>query len=323
MEGKYTKETLALINQRFCNDHVIMDSDVKMANAYVELIESSRSQKRPKIGDRIRYTNEYGEYFPKGHIDRVEGNETYICESPYVPFVWKNRGNNGIQCSTSGGAWCYIPLSDLTYVGAEFKSFCDWGSCGACKDGAIEFDAAVSVWEYKKEPLKGINHTTETHNRMFVNYYEDMDTGYKFHGKGIAWRTELEFQAWLRTVRAEISNWGKDKIIVWYWKEKQFHVSPTEYEKINGIEDTMTCNGCRKCKRIYDENNCIINTYFVWYWEDDSITDFSEKLSIQNKIRDELYTLPYPNKPNQHALEEIREYFVEPIDVMSVFREYH
>lgn len=154
---------------------------------------------------------------------------------------------------------------------------------------------------------------------MFVNFYKDTKTGYNFHGQNHAWKSELEFQAWLRTFRAQVVNGYKDQVIVWYWKEKQIHVSPEQYENIDGIEDTTLCNGCRKCKRIYDERNCIVNTYFVWYWEDDSISNFYERLEIQNKIREERYSLPFTHKENEHALKEIKEGLIKEIDITKFF----
>ena len=71
--GKYTKETLTEINQRFCGSHYsgIMDSDLSMANNYVRIIEFSRSKKEPKVGDIVEYTNEYGDYYMNAHIENI------------------------------------------------------------------------------------------------------------------------------------------------------------------------------------------------------------------------------------------------------------
>ena len=128
----YTLESLKEINNRFCRSHEMTEYDVEKVNEYVELIENSRSKLESKIGDMIQYTNEYGEYFEKAHIDEIyEDGELYICERPYVPFVGINENNNGISCSTSGGAWEYLSKEKLTYVGKSKKRFCVWGNCGA------------------------------------------------------------------------------------------------------------------------------------------------------------------------------------------------
>ena len=92
----YTLESLKEINNRFCGSHEMTKYDVEKVNEYVKLIENSRSKLESKIGDMIQYTNEYGEYFEKAHIDEIyEDGELYICERPYVPFVGVNENNNG------------------------------------------------------------------------------------------------------------------------------------------------------------------------------------------------------------------------------------
>lgn len=317
--NKYTKETLTGINQRFCNTHYkITDSDLEMVNNYVRLIESTRSTTEPKVGDRIRYTDKYGNYYERAHIDRIEDGVANICENPYVPFICKNTSRDGISCSTSGGAWANVPVDKLTYVGTEEKTFCDWGHCHACADGAVDFKAEVSVWEYDCHETP---HTTKTHNRMFVSYSkEPKDFGYKFIGDSIAWKDKLEFQSWLETVHGEVSkgNWN-NQIIVWYSKQKEIHCSPKEYEALELPEDSFLMNGSkRRCKRSYDEKNNTLTTYFVWYWEDDSM-DFYKRMEEQNKII-ELYKSDVGYE-NIIARRKILAGVVKPIDVMGILEE--
>lgn len=45
---KYTLDTLKKINERFIESHRMKESDVEMANAYVELIERTRSTTEPQ-----------------------------------------------------------------------------------------------------------------------------------------------------------------------------------------------------------------------------------------------------------------------------------
>ena len=315
---KYTKETLTEINDRFCRAHYpgITDSDLAMANDYVRLIESTRSNKTPKAGDRIRYTNKYGDYYGHAHIECVEDGVANICEQPYVPFIWKNRNEDGISCSTSGGAWTNIPVNKLTYVGTEEKTFCDWGHCHACGDGAVDFKANVSVWEYNENEQP---YSTKTHNKMYVYYRKESDQyGYKFTGEHIAWRNELEFQAWLETVKGEVFKGNNNQIIVWYWKQKEVHVSPVEYEALELPEDSMMMNGLRRCKRKYDKANHTVITYFVWYWEDDSM-EFYERLSYQNQVR-KAYEVTSSGVENELARRKIETGIVKHIDVMSYFK---
>ena len=321
---KYTKETLTEINDRFCRAHYhgITDSDLVMANDYVRLIEITRSSKTPKAGDRIRYTNKYGDYYEYAHIEYVRDGIVNVCECHYVPFIGKNRIGDGIYCNTSGGAWTNIPVENLTYVGTEEKTFQDWGHDGACADGTVQFKANVSVWEYNENEQP---YSTKTHNKMYV-YYKDKsdDYEYKFTGtegamSSKAWRNELEFQAWLETVKGEVfkGNWD-NQIIVWYWKQKEVHISPEEYEALELPEDTMLMNGYRHCKRKYDETEHTVTTYFVWYWEDDSM-EFYERMAHQNQVRK-----AYENTSgveNELARRKIETGVIEPIDVMKYFKE--
>lgn len=329
--GKYTAETLKEINARFLGTHYrLSDSDVEMANNYVRLIESTRSNTTPKPGDRIRYTNKHGDYYRNAHIEKIyeEDGDVNICESPYVPFIWKSKDGDGIRCITSGGAWTNIPINKLKYVGQEEKTFCDWGSCGACADGAVEFKANVSVWEYK-EPQK-YPYTTETHERMYVTYDPSKRRGesrYTFFGtkngtSGNAWIDEFDFQAWLETFRGKVfkGNWD-NQLVVWYWKEIKHSVSPKEFESINAPEDTLM-NNCRilRCKRIYDEKNYTVHTYWVWYW-DDPTKDWREAAMEQNKIREKYYECPWGiTKENELARRKIMTGIVTPIDVISFLK---
>lgn len=139
---KYTIDTLREINARFCGSHILINYDVDKANMYVELIENTRSEKIPSVGDCVRYTNEYGDYYGAAHIEKADVNEVYICERPYTPFIHEYDGR--ISCNTSGGAWTHLPTRELKYIGKIKKRFCDWGNCGGCADGAIDFIAEVS-----------------------------------------------------------------------------------------------------------------------------------------------------------------------------------
>ena len=152
--GKYEINSLIEMNDSYNNKHKVSQSDVDMANMYVELIESSRSEVAPQAGDMLRYTDKHGSYYAHAHIEENSDGICNICENPYDPFIWSY--GTGIKCSTSGGAWTGLPSGELKYVGKQEKTFRDWGHCGACANGAIRFKAEVSVWEYvHPAPLYG------------------------------------------------------------------------------------------------------------------------------------------------------------------------
>lgn len=316
----YTKETLAEVNGRFLGTHYCLhDSDVEKANKFVELIERTRSTTQPKPGDILHLTDKYGMYFPFAHIEKttlgVGGN---ICEHAYVPFI--SEREDGISCSTSGGAWQDVDFADMKYVGKVKKKFCDWGHCGGCKDGAIEFEAEVSVWEYKDPNPYEPGYSTQFYEKYYVSDSgEDTkytrESGYRWHvsraGQGFgnccAFKTKEDYDAWLKTFRGKVfkGNWHNQSI-VWAWKEDKIHVTPEEFDAMPWAEDTMLFNGAvRKCKRYYDELDHRVTTAFVWYWDEPEREGetYSDRYTRQNKIREEKYTLPWNTPVYQLARE--------------------
>lgn len=103
--------------------------------------------------------------------------------------------------------------------------------------------------------------------------------------------------------------------VIWTYKEIEHHCSDAEYDALEVPEDIFLMNGSkRRCKRVYDDANCVIHTYFVWYWEDDTL-DFYERMSLQNKVIDSYKVDYFTNKVNKIALEELRSGKVKPLQI--------
>lgn len=325
----YTMETLEKINQCFIATHYeLTESDVEAVNEHVELIEKSRSESKPKEGDLLIYTDENGEYYPRAHIETFtteNGNElAYICEKPYVPFVWECSGD--INCSTSGGAWKFLQVKDLKYKGKTEKLFSIVGHCGLCAHAALYFKANVNVWEYVSpdNPYRIENEvfTTKDYDKYYISYNSKPDEyGYKFQSilEGEAWKTELEFQAWLRTLRGVVFKGNfENSMVVFTWKAEEYHVSPKEFEELVGFEDVLMCNGLQRCKRVYDEQNHVVKSYFVWYWDEEPKENetYSEFHARQNEIRNKYYSIDWRRgQENERAIREIKSGAVEKIDL--------
>lgn len=78
---KYSIETLRERNVSYDHQHWLTQKDVDMANNYVELIERTRSEITPQIGDRLVYVTEHGDYYGNALIDsRRESGGTEIPE---------------------------------------------------------------------------------------------------------------------------------------------------------------------------------------------------------------------------------------------------
>ena len=312
----YTLESLNAINSCFTNAHGdVNSSDLEMVNKYINLISTTRNRSMPQVGDIIAYTNEYGEYFPTAHIEEVhtKDNFAYVCERA-SSHVCMDVNEKNIICNSSGGTWHYIPLDKLTYKGMQERRFWFFGHCGACADGGIDFYTEVNLWEYSadEEP-----YSTKTHNKYYLSYSENHDSGYHYFltSNGLssrAWRTEEDLQAWLRTNRAVLNN-----NVVWTYKEVEHHVSPAEFESINAPVDCFLMNGNkRQCKRIYDDSNYTIHLYYVWYYEDYSLS-FEERMEKQNQEIN-MYTLNYTEPENRIALEELRSGNIKPLDLGGI-----
>lgn len=240
----YDKESLAAINARFLGAHFsLSDSDVIHANHLSELIESTRNANHPMPGDIVEFTTRQGGYYANAHIESIEENKLYICEQPYVPFMYEV--NHKFYFSTSGGAWTYIP-SNLKRIGSRPKCFTDWGHCGPCADGAVDFFAEVNVWEYvEPNPFFG-SYTTKDYCKQFISYdpKDSSPWGYHYHGDGQAYRTEKQYLAWLTTYYGvEFEGFWENQVVVFCYHENSVLISKEEWDELDLPMDTRMMNG--------------------------------------------------------------------------------
>ena len=159
-KDKYSIETLRELNASYDREHWLTQDDVDMANNYVQLIERTRSEITPQVGDRVVYVTEHGDYYGHALIDHMHRDEERlsVCERPYVPFVWKEDGS--IRLSVSGGAFHRVNPKDMKFLKWTEGAFKDWGSCGACANGSVTFLARVPLWFYAEPNPKYGNYTT-------------------------------------------------------------------------------------------------------------------------------------------------------------------
>lgn len=312
----YTLETLKKENGLFDSYYGINKSDVERVNHIIEMIERSRSVESIQAYDVVEYTNEYGEYFPKATVTTKRKEDVELCENAGIHL---SIYDNELCGSASGGAFSHHKKAEFAYKGTTTKTFWTWGSAGACANGGIYFTTTVNLWECNdnKEMF-----STKTHDKYYLSYRKAENNGdyqYFVSKAGMssyAWRTKEDMQAWLRTKRAvvtEKNTWGG--AVIWTYKEIEHHLSDIEFDALNAQEDIFLMNGSkRRCKRVYDDANCIIHTYFVWYWEDDTL-DFYERMSLQNKVIDSYKVDYFTSEVNKIALEELRSGKEKPLEI--------
>ena len=261
----YNKMELTKLNAEFCFEHYhITDTDVEIANKWVDLIERTRDPKRPMPGDCIQLTTRYGDYYGHAHIDSVHKDGTlYICEQPYVPFCVEVAGE--LRFSTSGGAWANIS-GDLTLVGQESKTFCDWGHTGACAHGAIDFEATVNVWKYEELNSYFMGYSTKDWRKNHVSFCEKdpFDVmSYQYYGDGFAFKDELEYAAWLHTYKAvEFEGFWENQTVVFSYRPAHHLVTKDEWDALELPTDTRLMNGSiLLVKYEYDDENHVLHEY--------------------------------------------------------------
>lgn len=232
-KNKYTVETLKALNVSYDHDHRLTQEDTDMVNAYVELIEGTRSETTPQVGDRLIYTDRHGSHYGNALIEKAqETGCVYICEEPYIPFLWEEDGN--IRLNVSGGAFHSVNPQEMKFVRWTEGAFKDWGHCGACANGAVAFTARVPLWSYSEpEPLYG-KFTTETYRRFYLHRKTDGDTGNLYQGDGIAFRDETEFRQFLKDYEGTVfkGNW-ENQIVVWCFRREYVFLPSAEWARID------------------------------------------------------------------------------------------
>jgi hypothetical protein len=242
-KSKYSIETLRERNVSYDHEHWLTQEDVDMANNYVRLIERTRSEVTPQIGDRLVYVTEHGDYYSHALIDGRSAKEGYlsVCEQPYVPFVWEEDGN--IRLDVSGGAFHSVNPKDLKFLKWTEGAFKDWGHCGACANGSVTFLAKVPLWFYAEPNPKYGKFTTETYRKFYLNKREESGNGNLYQSLDIAFGNEADFQQFLKDYEGTVfkGNWPT-QIVLWCFRREYIFLSLPEWEKIDAPVEERRLN---------------------------------------------------------------------------------
>lgn len=265
---KHTKEGLAGINSEFlCRHHAILDSDVELANKWSKKIEESRCS-YPVAGDIIRFTTKHGSYYEEAYLEKKEDYGYQICLAPHVPFVL--TCNDDSPCfSTSGGPWENVELTEnFKYLGQEEKLFKDWGHCGSCAAGAIQFKATVNVWEYIDPNLMYGEYTTKDWAREYFYFWDGErkdGSPYKYRGECKAFETESDFLAWLTTykgVEFEGNSANGCQTVTFSYRRKEHLISQSAWDMLDLPTDTRLINATiQVIKFLCDNENHVIEEF--------------------------------------------------------------
>lgn len=256
---KYTLESLCARNKY----KKITLPDVSKANQYVNLIESTRSETIPKAGDRIRLTTKYGDYYHMAHIEKMRDIGFLVCERPSVPCI--SQSDEGLSFFTGGGgAWPTIIPEKLVHVGKERKPFCCKANVG---NETFEFEAEVSVWEYKEPGALYSDFTTKNWRRIHVTIQQEKEAqegGYEFYGNGFAWRNRQEFDDFIKKFKGTtFPGNAENKLVVWCYSEEREYISEEEWKKLDLPIGTEHIGGKRVAKFRVDNQTNTVYHYFI------------------------------------------------------------
>lgn len=148
------RERIISINSRFLSSHVLKDEDFEMIETYISAISRNHERcKTPQVGDIVEGAYYDGRFpYSNGVIEKVyEDGHIDICYQPYIPFIWIAE-DGFLAMSVSGGPFGVHKMEELVLVNENDEGvFCDWGNCGPCKDGAVDFIAPVRRWRIPYE----------------------------------------------------------------------------------------------------------------------------------------------------------------------------
>lgn len=228
----YDLQSLLPLNKAYDYEHHLNSDDVNLVNETIEHIKLTRSADTPKVGDRLIYVSEYGDYANNAVIERIDDGECSICINSYAPFVWKKP--DGIGCSVSGGPFTHVPLKELKFAGHRKAYYKDWGHCGSCANGAVVFAAEVNLWEYRHpKPLYG-DFTTKEWRKIYISKMRKPTCDYTYFGDCIAFRTDEEFEKFLRDFEAvTFEGLFEGSIIVWCYRDIVTEISEKEWEALD------------------------------------------------------------------------------------------
>ena len=237
------------------------ETDLKIANENIRLY--ARKPEELKVGDIVELTDEYGSYYPRALVAEMEDDEVHLCEHAYIPFT----SHNPNYISVSGGAFQWYKKSELVYKGRTETLFCDWGHCGGCANGAINFPIEVNLWECKAD----VKFSTKDFTRYYISdrgEKENAEDEYRYSSWNptIAWTNNEELSAFciLNKAFIEKEQIGRNPCKVWTWKVKeQYWLEDSEVLAMEGVHDFETMNGrVRNVCYVYHEDTKTINKYF-------------------------------------------------------------
>ena len=243
----------------------VNEKDWAIAKKCIDSLEKTTGEHRfPVPGDRVVYTDKGGVCHSYARIEHVLG-EPGLFETASV------YANPDGSCHVSQGSMSHnnLDFSKFKHLGYTSAPFWCFGSYGACCGGGIDFLARVAVWEYVEPDQEFPGYTTENWMKWYVTHanssgYQYLCESYGIPGYKTAFKTDKEYQFWLKTYRGrEFDGYWQDQKVVWGYSEAKISLDKKEWDALDFPLDTRLLNGAiRDCKVNYDDDNHVIEAFF-------------------------------------------------------------
>ena len=118
-KDRYSRETLLPMNTLYDHEHHLTQEDVDMANKLVRHIERTRNPRVPQVGDRVRYTTRYGDFYGNALIEAVrEGGTPSAARSAEGLLRSWRRG----RCNRAEACWGISAIGDIAASAGTVQS---------------------------------------------------------------------------------------------------------------------------------------------------------------------------------------------------------
>ena len=181
----------------------------------------------------------------------------------FIPFVAPT--DDGVWCVAGGGPLVDIAPSETRYAGTACVEFRIWGHDGPCGNGAVRFEAGVSVWEYKEvDPLYG-DFTTKHWRKLDLYRFPERTDGDLYRGACISFGSDEELEQFVadyegKLFRAPVPN----RIILWCYRDEQTAVSQEKWDALDApVTERRIYNAPQPVKLVKDHGRHTTVCYFV------------------------------------------------------------
>lgn len=286
-------EQLKEINKFYPYKHDITETETEKANGIIQAIELATKTDKPQPGDKVLYTTKYGDFYANATIEKVNGQEFYICENGSFWAGVKENGDHYVSCG-AGGSFSWLPIEQLQPTQKTTEAvFKTWGRFGAEADGAFCFKASVKVWIFTEKNIYK-PYTTEKYNKYYVHRNDDPEVKYMFKTSNAAWKNYQEFNVWLLKNKAVIFKHFNNNYVVFTYKKESILLSETAWQNCENYTEKglllINCSHVPVKRKINDSQKLITEYRYSNRNNDETLEQYRENLKNNKYMNDKRNT---------------------------------